>query len=113
MGVKIEESLAMDDSCQVKFWARGHIPWGGFIEALERHIDESGRDIPHWVVVQAPVCHLYQRSVPYRGSTVGDTQFFHHDKPSRGAYPVTVMEFWFPLHAHRRRAAQQGEGGGV
>lgn len=107
MPIKVEESYALDDSCQVKFWMRGHIPWGAFIEALESHIEETERDIPRWVILQAPVLKVYQRTVPCRGSIVSETMLVYGDKAGRGAMPVTVMDFWFPLHAYKPRPSDR------
>lgn len=100
MELALEESYAMDDSCQLQYWARGHWSWGEFVTAVQDRIAREERDIPNWVVVQAPVKQLYQRAVPCQGSVVGDTRFVHSDKPGRGAAAVTVMEFWFPMHAY-------------
>lgn len=100
MELKLEESYALDDSCQLKYWARGHWSWGEFVTAVQDRIRADERDIPNWVVIQAPVQTLYQRAVPCRTSIVADTQLVHSDRPGRGATPVTVMDFWFPLHAY-------------
>lgn len=100
MKLKLEESYALDDSCQLKYWARGHWDWGEFVTAVQDRIRADERDIPNWVVIQAPVKTLYQRAVPCRNSIVADTQLVHSDKPGRGATAVTVMDFWFPLHAY-------------
>lgn len=100
MELKLEQSYALDDSCQLKYWARGHWTWGEFVTAVQDRIRDDERDIPNWVVLQAPVKMLYQRAVPCRNSAIADTQLVHSDTPGRGATPVTVMDFWFPLHAH-------------
>lgn len=101
MDLVIEKSYALDDSCQLQYWARGHWSWGEFVTAVQDHIALEDRDIPSWVVVQAPVKQRYQRAVPCRDSVVGDTRYVHSDRPERGAYAVTIMDFWFPLHAYK------------
>lgn len=103
MSIEIEESYASDDSCQVKFWCRGHYSWGEFQNAVWDHIERQERDIPYWVVVQAPVQQLYQRAVPDRESIVSETRYVHSETKGRGAYPITLMDFWFPLHAYKPR----------
>ncbi len=101
----LETSYALDDSCQMTFWARGHWSWGEFFDAVRVHLDENNRDdIPAWVVVQANVKQTYQRTVPIKGNIVGDNQIVYQDNPGRGASPVTVMEFWFPIHKYTSRA---------
>lgn len=97
--IEIEESIALDDSGQMQLWARGHVPWGDFVHAVMALLRDGQRsDIPEWVIVQAPVRHLYQRQIPRRGSAVSDSQFLHQETPGQGATPVTVLDFWLPLH---------------
>jgi hypothetical protein len=98
--LKLEESYALDDSCQLKYWARGHWSWGEFVTAVQERVAKEERDIPAWVVVQAPVKQVYQRVVPCRDSIVSDTRLVMSDVPGRGATAVTVMDFWFPLHSY-------------
>ncbi|MFY1875594.1 hypothetical protein ACOTF3_04255 [Achromobacter xylosoxidans] len=110
--LQLEHSYAMDDSCQIQYWARGHWSWGEFVTAVQERIAREERAIPNWVIVQAPVKQVYQRAVPCRDSIVGDTRYVHSDNPGRGATPVTVMDFWFPMHAYLPAAqpAQRGAG---
>lgn len=60
---------------------------------------------PAWVVRQAPVKQVWQRTVRSRAghNALGDHEFQYHDEPSRGAKAVTMMDFWFPLHAFKER----------
>ncbi|KAA5921323.1 hypothetical protein F1536_23040 [Achromobacter xylosoxidans] len=112
MELQLEESYAMDDSCQIQYWARGHWSWGEFVTAVQDRIAREERAIPNWVIVQAPIKQVYQRAVPCRDSIVGDTRYVHSDKPGRGAIAVTVMDFWFPMHAYLPAAQQSGQGAG-
>lgn len=98
---EIEISYAMDDSCQLQFWCYGHYDWGEFTDAIQNYIIAEGRDIPMWVVLQAPVKKVYQRKVPVRDNIVADIRHVYSDTRGRGATPVTLMDFWFPLHAYR------------
>jgi len=108
--INLERSFAMDDSCQMMFWAKGHHSWGDFIAAVEAELQTEERtDIPEWVICQAPVKQIYQRSVPCSGNIVADRQFIYQNEPGRGATAVTVMNFWFPIHADRNRRAQPAE----
>lgn len=109
--IEIEKSYALDDSCQMKLWARGHYPWGAFIDAVEVHLKREDRnDIPRWVYIQAPVKSIYQRSVPCRDSIVSDSMYVYTDKPGRGASPVTVLDFWFPLHRYFQQDVEKVAG---
>lgn len=108
MKIDLQTSYAMDDSCQMQFFSKGHHVWGSFIEAVRVELAENGRDdIPWWAVVQAPVKQVYRRTVPCRSSIVSDIQYIDQDKPGRGASPITFMDFWFPIH---RSAAPAGLG---
>lgn len=111
MELQIEESYAADDSCQIQYWARGHWSWGEFVTAVQERVAREERAIPNWVIVQAPVKQVYQRTVPCRDSIVGDTRYVHSDKPGRGATAITVMDFWFPMHAYLP-VKQSGQGAG-
>ncbi len=101
MQIILEESFALDDSCQFRYWARGHWNWSQFMDAVRKQIGIDNRDIPLWVVRQALVKQTFQRVVPCRNNGVSDSQFINTDIPGPGAYPVTLMEFWFPLHAYK------------
>jgi hypothetical protein len=107
MDLVVEKSYAMDDSCQFQCWARGHWPWGEFVTAVQDLIALEERDIPNWVVIQAPMKQRYQRAVPCRDSIVGDIRYVPSDQPGRGATAVTIMDFWFPLHAYKKSSQAQ------
>lgn len=102
--IDLQRSFAMDDSCQMMFWAKGHHSWGDFTAAVEAELQAEERtDIPAWVIYQAPVKQTYQRSVPCVGNIVADRQFVYQDHPGRGATPVTLMDFWYPIFAPIQR----------
>lgn len=101
----LQLSYATDDSCQFQFYAEGHHSAIEMADAALDRIRLDERDIPAWVVRQAPVKQVWQRTVRSRAgeNALGDHEFRHHDEPSRGAKPVTVMDLWFPLHAFKER----------
>lgn len=95
MEIEIEESLALDDSCEVKYWARGHIDIDDFLEAVEEyHI--KNRNPCGLFVHDAEVKHEYWRSIPLKGNIVGDFQFVK-SKKGYGAFKVTVLDEWYPM----------------
>ena len=106
--IEIETSYELDDSCQMKLWARGHYPWSTFMDAIEAYLKREDRnDIPRWVYIQASVKSVYQRCVPCRDSIVSDSMYVYTDKPGRGASPVTVLDFWFPIHRYFQRGTDK------
>lgn len=95
--IEIQESIALNDSCQVQYWAKGHHAYSAFIEAIRLHVKDMEREkIPYWVLTQAPVKNIYQRTVPLNDHEIGDCQYVMSETKGSGAYPVTVMDFWFP-----------------
>lgn len=97
--ITIQIDYASDDSCQIQLWAKGiHAP-GDFIAACEdallrwdeRKVSLAGKPVRHdyWRTVRAGaevqaygVCAMVRLA----------------SKPGRGAYPVTVLDDWLPLH---------------
>lgn len=108
--IDIRISYALDDSCQITLWAKGHHSPDAFRTACEQKLKRwDGREI---VLDAAPVDQVHWRTVrtPYEESAVSDYQHIP-SAPGRGAYPVTVLDRWLPLHdpASERRAGQLGE----
>jgi hypothetical protein len=95
----INIDYAADDSCQLQCWARGHIEPNAFRQACELALKKwDEREV---VLNAAPVSHKSWRTVrpPRELAELGVCDFIHvESKPGRGAYPVTVLEEWLPLH---------------
>ncbi len=90
---------ASDDSCQIRLWARGTYPADVFRAACEarlRAFDGRRIDLAH-----AAVATECWRTVPADAETrrMGVGDFVRvPSAPGRGAYPVTLLEAWLPLH---------------
>jgi hypothetical protein len=97
----INIDYAADDSCQIQCWSRGHHDPAAFRQACELALkmwDE--REV---CLSKKPVSHTTWRTVRASQELAGRgvCEFIHvAAKPGRGAYPVTVLEDWLPLHPH-------------
>jgi len=92
--MKIHYSYALDDSCQVLLYAKGHYKPGMFKAECERFYkanfeqELSGLDVP--------VKQTYWRSVNAPGdSLVSERQYVESEK-GPGAFPVTILDKWLP-----------------
>ena len=99
VGIDIQLDYAADDSCQLRLWARGHHAADVFLNACEhalfvwdeRQVQLTGRPTRQefWRTVKA--------DADTRARGVCDTLHVP-SKQGRGAYAVTVLEPWLPLH---------------
>lgn len=92
---------ASDDSCQIQLWAKGHYPSDEFRTACMRaleHWDGRKTDVSEMEVIQS-----HWRTVKADAETraQGICDRVHIESaPGRGAYPVTVLKDWLPLHLY-------------
>ncbi len=101
--ITIDYIIAEDDSCQLQFYARGHHdPWA-FLAAVTDYAIREGRDVALPVEPSA-VRQIHWRKVPTHDQYV-ISQRMHETAPGRGAFAVTLLDAWFPLHKYARRAA--------
>lgn len=98
--VGIQIDYAADDSCEIRCWCRGHIEPDAFRAECELALERwDGRKVDLKV---ARVAQQTWRTVraPAEVSGYGVCDFIHVESaPGRGAYPVTLLEDWLPLHA--------------
>ncbi len=89
---------ATDDSCRMQFHAIGHHPVLPVLYTLIERVEREQRDIPLWVMEQAPVRHCYSRTVKSRlgENSLGHFEIRYADTPRKGYKPVTLIDFWFP-----------------
>jgi hypothetical protein len=97
--IDIELDYAADDSCQLRLWARGHHEASAFLTACEqalfewdeRQVSLTGQETRQefWRTVKA--------DAETRARGVCDTLHVLSN-PGRGAYAVTVLNEWLPLH---------------
>lgn len=96
----IEIDYAADDSCKIQLWARGNHPDDAFLKmCANEFLDFDGRVQP---TEGFPVRHSHWRTVraPKDLSDCGVCDFIHSEsKPGKGAFEVTILDFWFPLHS--------------
>lgn len=97
--IDIKIDYAADDSCQIKLWAKGTHSPNEFLLACEkalyqwdkRNISLAGKLVAntHWRTVRADA----------ETSSSGVCDYIRREsKPGRGAYAVTVLNEWLPLH---------------
>jgi hypothetical protein len=94
--IKIEESIAINDSCNFMLYARGHFEDRPFITACNLYLREQ-LDRKELRATVGPVRRTYWRRVPLKDNICCDFQFIESGK-GRGAFPVTVHERWMPIH---------------
>jgi hypothetical protein len=104
--ISVQIDYAPDDSCQIRLWAWGEYQPVEFLRACEKALQEwdarvvslSGMAVlhQHWRTVQA--------NAETRAYGVCDTVHVE-SKPGRGAYAVTVLADWLPLHFHIEQVA--------
>lgn len=97
--IQVNIDYAADDSCQIQLWAKGTHSPEAFLAACEkalfqwdeRQVSLSGK----------PIQHTHWRTVPADAETrsCGVCDRIHKESaPGRGAYAVTVLNDWLPLH---------------
>lgn len=98
--IEVQIDYAADDSCQIKLWAKGvHAP-DAFLSACERALHQW--DERNVSLAGRPVINTHWRTVPADAETRSCGVCEHvrqESKPGRGAYAVTVLDEWLPLHA--------------
>ena len=104
--IDVQIDYASDDSCQIRLWARGEYQPDEFLRACEKALQEwdervtslAGKAVlhQHWRTVQA--------DAETRAYGVCDTVHVE-SKPGCGAYAVTVLADWLPLHFHTEQVA--------
>jgi hypothetical protein len=95
MSIEIEQAIATDDSCQVKYWAKGHYHEGEFADAIDSFRIAEMDKKPCYIDEQK-IKHIYYRKVPLKNNHVCDFQYIESEK-GQGAFAVTVLEEWYPL----------------
>ena len=85
----------------MQFHVDGHHPASSVLQALAGHFRHERRDIPGWVIEQAPVRHLYGRAIKTRldEKVIGLHGMRYLDTRRAGYKPVTLVDFWFPSEA--------------
>lgn len=95
MDIEIEESIAVDDSCQFKLWCQGHFENEEFISAVHDHMEKERENKDyHWSY--SDIKRGWWRIVPIKNE-VCDFQYLEAEKGKQGAFPVTVLDKWYPM----------------
>ena len=97
--IRIHIDYASDDSCQIQLWAKGTHSDDAFLSACESALKNlDNRTIS---LTGKPISHKHWRTVKADAETkqhgVCDTVHIV-SKPGHGAYAVTILNEWFPLH---------------
>ena len=97
--IDVQIDYASDDSCEIRLWAKGHHEPGAFLTACEQALAQWDE---RQVQLQGKtILHQHWRTVPADAETkaygVCETVGME-SPPGRGAYPVTVLDEWLPLH---------------
>lgn len=99
--ISIVIDYAADDSCMIQLWAKGHHPRDEFIAACEQALFTwDGRSVD---LADVPIAHEHWRTVRADSETLerGVCDYVHIvSTPGRGAYEVTVLQTWLPLHTY-------------
>lgn len=95
----IQIDYAADDSCMIQLWAKGAHQQEYFLAECEAALQRwDERDVS---LRGMPVKHCHYRTVQADAETkacgVCNTVRVE-SKPGRGAYAVTVLDNWLPLH---------------
>jgi hypothetical protein len=97
--MEVHIDYAADDSCEIRCWCRGHVAPEEFRAACELALERwDGRKVD---LAEARVAHNTWRTVraPAEVAGYGVCDFIHVESaPGRGAYAVTLLEDWLPLH---------------
>jgi len=90
-------TLASDDSCELKIYTRGHFNESEFKRAcIAFYLDNWERKLNP---SSMPVKHAYWRSVRAAPDNIVSDRCFVESAAGRGAFPVTILDAWLPLHA--------------
>lgn len=97
--IDINIDYASDDSCQIMLWAKGtHAP-DVFLRACEKAL--LAWDERSVILLCKPVAHKHWRTVQASAEikSIGVCDTVHvESKPGRGAFAVTILDDWLPLH---------------
>ena len=97
--IDINIDYAADDSCQIQLWAKGQHEPEAFLVACEKALfDFDEREVS---LKGKPVIHEHWRTVEADAETkaMGVCEYIHvKANPGRGAYAVTLLNEWLPLH---------------
>lgn len=97
--MNINIDYASDDSCQIQLWAKGHHLADGFLAACETALKKWDERVVR--LSGLPVRQTHWRTVRADEETRANGVCDYVRKecaPNRGAYKVTVLETWLPLH---------------
>jgi hypothetical protein len=103
---RVNESIAMDDSCNTQLWMRGDLLDDRFKEACEAFLrqeygNEAWERVYAALVRDSMVRRAYRRTVPLHANhIVGNSQYVDSDTPGRGATPAMILEEWLPMFPH-------------
>lgn len=98
--IKIEESIAIDDSCQFMLYARGAHAKQDFIKACKQYLKHNG--YPAYSISLKSIKRDHWRIVPLKNNIVCETRFVEDQLPGPGAFAVTLVKRWLPLHVYRK-----------
>ena len=97
--IDVKIDYAADDSCQIQLWAKGEHEPNAFLSACEQALYKW--DERQVSLADKPVLHTHWRTVPADTETRSCGVCDHvrrESRPGRGAYAVTVLNEWLPLH---------------
>jgi hypothetical protein len=99
-GIDVEVAIAMDDSCQEQYYARGHYEPAQFLATIAAYRHSEGRR--HRDLDLAKIRQTYWRTVR-AGAEEDSVNFgegfkFIESTKGPGAYPVTLYDDWLPMH---------------
>lgn len=105
--IDVQIDYAADDSCQIQLWAKGTHSTEGFLSACEKAL--FAWDERQVSLAGKPVIHSHWRTVPADAETRSSGVCDHvrqESEPGRGAYAVTVLNEWLPLHVFHPKQSQ-------
>lgn len=97
--IDVKLDYAADDSCQIQLWAKGTHSTEEFLVACEKALFAWDERVVSLAGKQ--VAHAHWRTVRADAETraIGVCDYVHQESgPGRGAYAVTVLNDWLPLH---------------
>lgn len=97
--MQIQIDYASDDSCEIRLWAKGFHETKPFLVACEHAL--IAFDERRVSLAQESVSQAHWRTVQADAQTrdCGVCDVVHKpSKPGRGAYAVTILDKWLPLH---------------
>ena len=99
--IVIQHSYADDDSCQMQLYAKGHHGRIAFILACREFLERyDGRILSQGH--SSPVRRTYWRTVRASSDHGVCDYLFKESSKGRGAWSVTLLDRWLPLHVPKR-----------